>query len=441
MATSVTSIRSLTLLLGAVWGVLLAPGSADVPSAKATAAWQVDFPSQLGHAYRLEGLTAEGWQSCSEVTFGNGSDIAWADVLTSVQGCTSFRVAEVNPASVGLAPAVLTRKQTLSLAEDPERSAQVALFTSTKGVVRMQDGQPLSMTWSYVKLGADRGQLTAILQTGVIMKVTVDFASQKGGKFSRKYLSAAGVELDSAAGIFALSEELVWATQGEGTMPTNLVGKTITVQTAGLPVTYSFGATQVTRGIGSGPALEVPYTYEPESPAVGVVQLMAGELISEQLQLTGLTPTTGGVVRTKFDQGAPTGQETGSFTRPAPTDNSTNAQCDAPAALEDEVFDLSDSVSGPVTMAFGPDGEGTRSIETGGTIQQSPFTFSYTRIDKRRGRIVTVVPVIGGDEIDEILLTFTGETDCAGTFVRNHYRNGVLLATSNGDFGPGNPPG
>ncbi len=435
------SFRSLSLLLGAAWGWLLTTGLAEESNVGIAPAWQVNVPTQLGHAYRMEGQTAGSWQSCSEVFFGTGTDFTWADGMTSVEGATAFRVVEVDPASVGWAPAVLHRRQTLSLAEDAEGTAQVSLFTNTKGIVRMHGGEPASMSWSYVKLSADRGQLTAILETGVIMQLTVEFTSQKGGKFTRKYLSAAGAELDAKAGLFALSEQLVWPTQGEGGVPTNLVGKAITVQTLGEPVTYSFGATEVTRRIGSGLGLVVPYTYEPEAATVGVVQLLPEGVLSEQLQLTGLTPTTGGVVRTKFDQGTPMGQETGTFSRPAATDNSTNAHCDAPDDLEDEVLNLSDTQSGSVTMDFGQDGEGTRSHQDGGTIQQSPFTFSYTRIDKRRGRIVTVLPVIGGDEIDEIMLTFTGETDCAGTFERKHYRNGVLLSSSNGSFGPGHPPG
>jgi hypothetical protein len=39
--------------------------------------------------------------------------------------------------------------------------------------------------------------------------------------------------------------------------------------------------------------------------------------------------------------------------------------------------------------------------------------------------------------VEEIELTFSGEDDCAGTFVRRTYRNGVLQRSRVGTFGPG----
>jgi hypothetical protein len=138
--------------------------------------------------------------------------------------------------------------------------------------------------------------------------------------------------------------------------------------------------------------------------------------------------------------GTPGVQEFGSFTRAAEPATTVSAHCSAPNALDDLTFQISDSLSGTATMEFGKDGEGTRSLHVGGSIQQSPYSYSYTRLDVNTGRVVTVLPLIGGDEVDEMLLTFTGENDCAGTYERKHYRNGQLLSSSNGTFGPGLPP-
>ncbi len=424
-----------------LWGALasaILPGAA-VAEVAVEPAWQVPFPSLAGHAYQLEtGAGAEDeWSPASEVVFGTGGEITFAGRVSEVPPTHAhFRVAEVDPNSVGLAPATLQRNQTLTLTEEVG-SPQILLLTATKGIYRLAEGKPYSMTWSYVKTGANTGRLTMTLSSGTLAVVEIDFASAHGGKFIRRFLTPAQVVTDTSGGLFALSDRPVWSTS-LGTMPTNLVGATYTIHFGGEPITLHFDATTLTRQVGTSPPETINYTYEPETSTVGLIQLSgATGGILEELRLTALSPTAGSVERTRFDDS--TGQagdhDSGNFTHTAPPDpGNTTAHCDAPPNADNLELEVTDNLSGVAHLTFGPSGEGVKSTRTGGTLQQNGYSYSYTRIDDKTGRIVTSTPVLDGDEVEEMTLHFTGEDDCAGSFEKKHYRNGDLVNSSSGSF-------
>lgn len=429
------------LLIG--WGDRL---PAQEPAVGVEASRVLKFPSVLGKAYQLEGAAdvigagVPQWHMLGAVRFGTGGVLTYEiRAADTPPGVTLFRLQEVDTASIGLAPVVLPLG-TLSLVQNGT-SDQFIFMSATKGVSHPATMPPLTLTWTYVKIGPNTARWQATLGNGQGVLVELQFTRSDGGSYVRTVTSPGGTASDVDAGVFAVTPRQVWHGNGDAKIPTDLVGKKMTVLLSGQPIQLEFGAATVQRKIGNGAGLTVPYVYEPESGVMAVVHVTMGANVEERLMLTAYSATSGTVTRQVYVDGVQKDTQPGTFARPAdgPPPNA-NLNCSAPENVEDHAYDFSSETSGLVTMEYKSNGEGTKSTHDDGSIQQSSFSFSYTKIDDHTGRIVSVFPVLGGTQIDETILHFSSDDNCSGTWERTSSRNGVTIPGSSGSFGPGNPP-
>lgn len=429
---------SLMIAMGGLGGDL---GMAQAPVVSAEAVRKFTFPSELGKAYQFEGSPTltdpSAWQTLGDVAFGTGAMLHFEFKPSAASPLSQFHLREVDPASVGVAPVQLSRG-TLTLVKGGQAD-QMVLMSSLQGVCHPAMQEPFAMNWVYEKTGPNEGRWTATLTTGGVAVVSLSFCSASTGRYVRT-VPLAGQRPFVDGGIFALSDRLVWQGADAGKVPTDVVGRKFTFQFSGDPVHFEFGAVNVERRIGSGPALNLPYVYEPNSENMASLHITRSSVREERLTLWPQSDTSGTVMREFVDNGILKDVHFGTFSRPADPTTPSNLSCSAPLSLDGSSFDFSNVTSGVVTMEYGANGEGTKSSFEGGSIQQSSFSFSYTKIDDRTGRILSVFPVLEGTQIDETILHFSEDDDCSGTWERHSSRDGQQLPPSSGNFGPGNPP-
>ena len=418
-------------------------GRAQTPVVSAEAIRKFTFPSEPGKAYQFEGASASGdataWQELAGVEFGTGEPLNFEIKTSAASALTHFHLREIDPASVGIAPVQLPRG-TLSLVKGGQAD-QMVLMSPTQGVCHPVMQEPFAMDWMYEKTGPNEGKWKATLTSGGVAVVALYFCSASTGRFVRT-VPVAGHPPFVDGGIFAVSDRLVWQGDDNGRVPTDVVGRKFTFQFSGQPLQYEFGAANVERRIGVGAGLDLPYVYEPETANMGVLHITKSPSREERLTLWAKSETSGSVMREVVENGIVKDARFGTFSHPAEAAPPTNPllSCSAPLSLVGKLFDFSNTTSGVVTMEYGNNGEGTKSNLEGGSIQQSVFTFAYTKIDDRTGRILSVFPVLDGTQIDETILHFSEDDDCSGTWERHSSRNGEPLPPSSGNFGPGNPP-
>ena len=418
-------------------------GNAQTPVVNAEAVRKLTFCSEPGKAYQFEGAPTLAdptfWQPLGEVAFGSGALLHFEHKPSTAATLVHFHLREVDPASVGIAPVKLPRG-TLTLVKGG-LADQMVLMSPTQGVCHPVRNEPFAMDWIYEKTGPNEGRWTATLTTGGVVIVEMSFCSASTGRFVRR-VPVPGQPPYVDGGIFSVSDRLVWLGADDGKVPTDVVGRKFAFQFSGQPLQFEFGATHVERRVGCGPGLDLPYVYEPETSSMGVLHVTRSPFREERLTLWAQSETSGDVMREVVENGIVKDFQFGTFTRPAdaapPANNSLN--CSAPLSLGGKSFDFSNSTSGVVTMEFDNNGEGTKSSLEDGSIQQSSFSFSYTKIDDHTGRILSVFPVLEGTQIDETILHFSEDDDCSGTWERHSSRNGEQLPASSGNFGPGNPP-
>ncbi len=418
-------------------------GNAQTPVVSAEAVRKFTFCSEPGKAYQFEGASTladpSAWQPLGEVAFGTGALLHFDYKPSAAAALAHFHLREVDRASVGIAPVQLPRG-TLTLVKGG-LADQMVLMSASQGVCHPVRNEPFAMDWIYEKTGPNEGRWTATLTTGGVAIVELSFCSASTGRFVRT-VPVPGQPPYQDGGIFSVSDRLVWHGADSGIVPTDVVGRKIAFQFSGKPLQFEFGATHVERRIGSGPGLDLPYVYEPETSSMGVLHVTRSPFREERLTLWAQSETSGDVMREVVENGIVKDFQFGTFTRPADAAPPTNSSvsCSAPLSLGGRSFDFSNTTSGVVTMQYDNNGEGTKSNLEDGSIQQSTFSFTYTKIDDRTGRILLVFPVLEGTQIDETILHFSEDDDCSGTWERHSSRNGVQLPASSGNFGPGNPP-
>jgi hypothetical protein len=417
------------------------------PAAEIAPRWKFSFPTELGKAYQVEGLHGSSgaagavWQPVGKVYFGTGTTQEVALLKSELPSdLVEFRVRPVDPSLYGKAPAQLA-KGSLTLTEDGI-SQQFILFNGTSGVAHLSDGTAQGFTWSYHKNDLNAGLAVFTIDPNTVIRITLNFGNETSGRYEsiRTHLPSGNSQSD--IGIFKLHAELLWETQSKARIPTDLIGKEVLLVTSGEPMKLRFTATQVLRQIGTCVGQLLPYSYDAESVTRGVLTVDLTEGRSEHFVLQANAPSTGTVQRQRLENGVSEAAEPGVFTRTADAvpERSEGIHCAAPNHLENTTLAVSDIVSGVLTLEFDANGEGVKSITEEGSIQQSPFTYGYTRIDDFTAQLITSTPILGGTQVEEITLNYHYEDDCTGTFTRKIYRSGSLYSTTTGTFGPGNPP-
>ncbi|MBP7951155.1 MAG: hypothetical protein KA004_16005 [Verrucomicrobiales bacterium] len=430
----------LSLLAGVV---LMGSGHAQgngVPALEMQQGRRVEFPTLPGHAYRIEaGPAGTGWQPVGGVIFGDGSPaVAFLKFSELPAGTAELRVVEIDPAGIGVAPVSLGAG-TLTLAE-PTASHHYLFLTESSGIVQEQPGRAASFTYSYVKTGAATGRLVALGANFESATMELNFVAADGGTYRRRLVGGDGQAVDDDAGVFSVSPGGVW-TEGAAMWSGTANGLNLTVLDGAASIHYAFGMGTVKRQMTGAIPQTLPYSFDWETPSRVTLSLTLSSGLEEVLKLDLKSPGSGLVERRMVKAGGVERVSRGAFSGPIPPalPVSTGFNC-PPNSVINLAWDITDSFSGALTMDFDTASVGTKVGRDGGTIEFTPFTYNYTRLDDLHARLVLVYPGLAGDEIEQIDLSFSADDTCSGTFVRKTYRNGVLVATSTGTFGPGQPP-
>lgn len=430
------SILKMVLFLSA--GVALG----QTPSVEIQPAHHFRFFSEAGQPYQIEGAADEAsWQPLGEIVWGTG---AMMDVLLPSTAASSmmkeFRAVKGDVDVMGPAVSWLAGS-TCSLNESGD-SANYHFYSDTSGAAHFPDGQVRSFTCTLLRTSASQLKVSVHFH-GYDEVLELNFTLMSAGGYVRHRPSVGNIPADDDTGVFTLSNGIVWETSGGLPMTESLEGSSMAVLDGDAINQYIFNETGGTLLRSGEAAASFTYSFDVGLDGLGHAVLDLGSGITQELELTQQSPSTGQAKLTVKQNGAVQSTTDTTFSKPAesPPPPLSSIPCPAPDDLDDIPLDLSDIISGLATYTFGPGSGGQKVTRDGGSIEFTPFSYGYRRLDDLHAKLVISFPSLSGDEMEVIDLTYSGEDDCAGTFKKQSYRNGSPVGPPvNGSFGPGSSP-
>ncbi len=421
--------------------VTVSKAGAETPHPPAiTLGNRFSFTPQPGTAWNLEGSeTGESWSVMGGPFFATGSVVEHS---TPRGRFTRFRLAYVDPASVGKAP--VTLDHTSVMMEKAGAPVEVVFMSATTGFIRMDATHARSFTYTWRKTSPDAGEAILSGLDGTFTLVRLKFIDGRLGSWGMEDIatpeSASLIHQPVDGGAFSFIQGRFGAGLAKGELPLDFAGSSLVLNEGGSLSHVEFtGEETLKLTTAKGKVLNGTYTYDPASATRGTLFLSVADALPLPLDLTLTAPGTGKfkeIVAPPQQGGVAAIPRNGTLSLPERQFPPDNPDC-PPDNLGGRIYVINDS--SPCTLTFNGDGTGMQMREVNGTLQKIYFTYSYNRTGRSSASVTVTFPGAGSDLIDDYQMDFSG--DCSGAFRRDSYANGNSAGSTDGTFGPGSIAG
>jgi len=396
-----------------------AGAEAPPPAPAISLAKQLSFTPQSGTAWYVDGSDdGATWSELAGPFFANGGPVD--HFLPAGNGSRHFQLRYVDPATVGHAP--VTVAGTSLLMDKDGEVVEVIFMNEVGGILRIDTQHARSFTYTWLKKSPDEGEAILSGVDGTFTLLRLKFMDGQLGRWGMEDIpsaQAARLIKDTLdAGAFTFRKGRFRRAPRHAELPSDFAGRSMVLSEAGRLTHLNFtGATTVIMKTEGGASCEGKYAWDPTDAAHGNLQIVPLTGSALDLSLNLPAPGSGRFEGTLPDGGS--GTRSGTFTLPEDQAPPADEDC-PPEDLSGRSYIFSGS---PVcTMAFNGNGTGVKTKDTGGALETSQFTYSYSRTGGKSAGLTVTCPGAGNDLIDDFDLEFN--EDCNGKFERKSYSGG-----------------
>lgn len=432
MRSSLTRLHGAAFLAAALVYALPQAEAQQKPSI--APAKHLQFTPQPGTAWYLDGSAdGQAWTQQAGPFFATGATV---DHFQPAGPANQFRLRYVDPATVGNAPAAVAG--TSVVMEKAGEPVEVVFMNEVRGILRLDENHARSFTYTWTKTGANEGE--AILKgfDGKLTLLRLKFSDRELGRWGLEDIpntaAAARITQTLDSGAFSFRAGRFRRGQSKATLPGGLTGRSMILNEGGRLTHLKFdtGST-ATVTTAKGQVLESTYAYDPQNNSLGTLHLRLLNMAPLGLRLELNSPGTG----TFSDLSQVAGQtpaRNGTFTLPDEQTPPTNPDC-PPDSIAGLSYFLLIAETSPCSLTFRADGTGYVSKEVEGSLQVTPFSYSYHLTGGRSAKVSLIFHSDTQDIVDDYDMTW--KDDCTGEFDRSSFVNGNSTGKLEGSFSPG----
>lgn len=412
----------------------------DLPAPAIRAAQEYTFPTVDGTVYLVEGsLDGRTWTLLAGPVFGDGA-AARAPVGPAAKPHQKLRLRTVDPSAYGPSTPQLGGK-TLVL-NDQGRARQLIFFPSIqgvrRGVLKTDAAHARSFLWQARRLSNTKAVAEVRYFDGSTSQVDLAFSDEQLGSYQLRDMDPAGTVQGTEGGGFSLHAGRIRDTLAGAALPNTLAGQKLLLEEGGQVTRFDFaadGTVSLVRPDGSADPRHYQLTRNGPSQADLRIDAPNGLGAVYQLQLS--TQATGTYQRMPLPLpggGFPSGflPRPGSFNVPT-VPVVANSTTGPPRSLGGKVLQLNGD--DPVTLTFQSDGTGTATREEDGSVEVTPFTYSYAPTDEDEASLALTYPGAQTDRVEDYDLDFSDPS--SGTYRTSKYNGGSLARATSGSFNTG----
>lgn len=435
MASPSRFVMALCLCLACVASPVRSGEAGAPPELSIGPALEYRFETRPGAVYELQcSRDGETWEKVAGPFFGHGEPVeGFLRGEAAARRLFRYRVQELDPASIGPAPEKL-RKQTLVFNDEGE-PRQFVFFDAERGMLKTDAFHARSFTAEQRRVAPDRLEVNLTYHDGSRARLELRFLDGRLGTARWRQTGVSGEPEFSDVGPFSLHPGRLPETSGAVSLPEDLTGKSLLFASGSQSTRLEFTSPrEVTVYQAGADPVVLPYVYELESFKSGMLQLERpdGALVEYALDLKG--PASGSFLKSENPAGgegpapAPLSSD-GNFNLSTEPEQPVNPNC-PPPDLAGHSFYLAGS--DPVTLMFNADGSGNALRRANGSVEVTPFTYSYTRSGRTSASLTLTFPGAVNDLIEDYTLNFN--EDCGGSYERSEFEGGQFTNRNGGLF-------
>ena len=404
----------------------------------------MDFQTTDGAAYRVEGSNnGQTWTSIAEPIFGNGG-IASA-FLPPLPAYSQKRVRVLNEAS--LLPGTGQFEGKSILLNEGGRPRQLIFLPTIqgvrRGVLKTDALHARTFTWKASRQSVADTKVVLEYVDGTRSTVTLNFSTVQLGGYELHDQDATGNFQGSEAGSFSLHEGRILDELSDVVFPISIGGQQWMIEEGGALTRFDFANDgTVTLNYPDGATERRSYQFTRNTnPSSGIVKITTPGSSSPglQYQIQMTTQATGNTSRMPLPV---PGQPLPPGTLPLPGNVNiptvrviTQSTMGPPSTLNGKTLQLNGDE--PVTLTFHSDGTGTSTKEENGSVEVTPFIYSYSPTDDDEASLALIYPGAQTDRVEDYDLDFN--TNGSGSFRSTSFEGGELAQNSTGSFNTQGP--